>query len=230
METCSKAFNGGWTKVKLYFMIGLPTETEEDVAGIAELGQKVVNAYYNCENRPKGKGVSVTLSTSSFVPKPFTPFQWQPQDTEDTLKAKQQIVKDNIKTKKITYNYHDSSTSYLEAVFARGDRRLCKAMELAFKRGFHFDGWSDCFNLQAWLDIFEECGINPEFYANRKRSFEEVLPWDHIDYGVSKEFLINECKKAYNAETTFNCRQKCSNCGVNKWKVGVCVEKRENMV
>lgn len=230
METCSKAFNGGWTKVKLYFMIGLPTETEEDVAGIAELGQKVVNAYYNCENRPKGKGVSVTLSTSSFVPKPFTPFQWEPQDTEDTLKAKQQIVKDNIKTKKITYNYHDSSTSYLEAVFARGDRRLCKAMELAFKRGFHFDGWSDCFNLQAWLDIFEECGINPEFYANRKRSFEEVLPWDHIDYGVSKEFLINECKKAYNAETTFNCRQKCSNCGVNKWKVGVCVEKRENMV
>ncbi|MEF2920299.1 MAG: TIGR03960 family B12-binding radical SAM protein [Acutalibacteraceae bacterium] len=226
METCSKAFNGGWTKVKLYFMIGLPTETEEDVAGIAELGQKVVNAYYNCENRPKGKGVSVTLSTSSFVPKPFTPFQWEPQDTEESLKAKQQIVKDNIKTKKITYNYHDSSTSYLEAVFARGDRRLCKVMELALQRGFHFDGWSDCFNLQAWLDIFEECGINPEFYANRKRSFDEVLPWDHIDYGVSKEFLINECKKAYNAETTLNCRQKCSNCGVNKWKEGVCVEKR----
>ncbi len=230
METCSKAFNGGWTKVKLYFMIGLPTETEDDVAGIAELGQKVVNTYYNCENRPKGKGVSVTLSTSSFVPKPFTPFQWEPQDTEESLKAKQQIVKDNIKTKKITYNYHDSSTSYLEAVFARGDRRLCKAMELAFQRGFHFDGWSDCFDLQAWLDIFEECGISPEFYANRKRSFDEILPWDHIDYGVSKEFLINECKKAYNAETTFNCRQKCSNCGVNKWKVGVCVEKRENMV
>ncbi|MEE0858684.1 MAG: TIGR03960 family B12-binding radical SAM protein [Acutalibacteraceae bacterium] len=230
METCSKAFNGGWTKVKLYFMIGLPTETDEDVCGIADLGQKVVNTYYNCENRPKGKGVSVTLSTSSFVPKPFTPFQWEPQDTEEALKAKQKLVKESIKTKKITYNYHDSSTSFLEAVFARGDRRLCKVMELAFEKGFHFDGWSDCFNLENWLQLFEECGISPEFYANRRRSFDEVLPWDHIDYGVTKEFLINECKKAYKAETTFNCRQKCSNCGANKWKGGVCIEKRKNMV
>lgn len=230
MQTCSKAFNGGWTKVKLYFMIGLPTETDEDVCGIADLGQKVVNAYYNCENRPKGKGVSVTLSTSSFVPKPFTPFQWEPQDTEETLKAKQQLVKESIKTKKITYNYHDSSTSFLEAVFARGDRRLCKVMELAHKKGFHFDGWSDCFDLDKWLQLFEECGIDPAFYANRRRSFEEVLPWDHIDYGVTKEFLIEECKKAYNADTTFNCRQKCSNCGANKWKGGVCVEKCKSMV
>lgn len=230
MQTCSKAFNGGWTKVKLYFMIGLPTETDEDVCGIADLGQKVVNAYYNCENRPKGKGVSVTLSTSSFVPKPFTPFQWEPQDTEESLKAKQQLVKESIKTKKITYNYHDSSTSFLEAVFARGDRRLCKVMELAHKKGFHFDGWSDCFDLDKWLQLFEECGIDPTFYANRRRSFEEVLPWDHIDYGVTKEFLINECKKAYNADTTFNCRQKCSNCGANKWKGGVCVEKCKSMV
>lgn len=230
MQTCSKAFNGGWTKVKLYFMIGLPTETDEDVCGIADLGQKVVNAYYNCENRPKGKGVSVTLSTSSFVPKPFTPFQWEPQDTEESLKAKQQLVKESIKTKKITYNYHDSSTSFLEAVFARGDRRLCRVMELAHKKGFHFDGWSDCFDLDKWLQLFEECGIDPAFYANRRRSFEEVLPWDHIDYGVTKEFLIEECKKAYNADTTFNCRQKCSNCGANKWKGGVCVEKCKSMV
>lgn len=230
METCSKAFNGGWTKVKLYFMIGLPTETDEDVRGIADLGQKVVNAYYNCENRPKGKGVSVTLSTSSFVPKPFTPFQWEPQDTEESLKSKQQLVKESIKTRKITYNYHDSSTSFLEAVFARGDRRLCRVMELAHQRGFHFDGWSDCFNLDNWLQLFEECGIDPTFYANRRRSFDEVLPWDHIDYGVSKEFLINECKKAYNSETTYNCRQKCSNCGANKWKGGVCVEKCKGMV
>lgn len=230
METCSKAFNGGWTKVKLYFMIGLPTETDEDVCGIADLGQKVVDAYYKCENRTKGKGVSVTLSTSSFVPKPFTPFQWEPQDTEESLKAKQRLVKSSIKTKKITYNYHDSSTSFLEAVFARGDRRLCKVMELACKRGFHFDGWGDCFSLDNWLQLFKECGIDPEFYANRKRSFDEVLPWDHIDYGVTKEFLINECKKAYNSETTFNCRQKCSNCGANKWKGGVCFEKRKSMV
>ena len=230
MATCSKAFNGGWSKVKLYFMIGLPTETSEDIAGIAELGQKVVNTFYKCENRPKGKGVSVTLSTSSFVPKPFTPFQWEPQDTEESLKEKQRTIKESIKTKKITYNYHDSSTSFLEAVFARGDRRLCRVMELALERGFHFDGWGECFDLDKWLELFRECGISPEFYANRRRSFDEVLPWDHIDYGVTKEFLINECKKAYSNQTTFNCREKCSNCGAAKWKGGVCVEKRKNMV
>ena len=230
MATCSKAFNGGWSKVKLYFMIGLPTETTEDIVGIAELGQKVVNTFYKCENRPKGKGVSVTLSTSSFVPKPFTPFQWEPQDTEESLKEKQRTIKESIKTKKITYNYHDSSTSFLEAVFARGDRRLCRVMELALERGFHFDGWGECFDLDKWLGLFRECGISPEFYANRRRSFDEVLPWEHIDYGVTKEFLINECKKAYSNQTTFNCREKCSNCGAAKWKGGVCVEKRKNMV
>lgn len=230
METCSKAFNGGWSKVKLYFMIGLPTETTEDIVGIAELGQKVVNTFYKCENRPKGKGVSVTLSTSSFVPKPFTPFQWEPQDTEESLKEKQRTIKESIKTKKITYNYHDSSTSFLEAVFARGDRRLCRVMELALERGFHFDGWGECFDLDKWLELFRECGISPEFYANRRRSFDEVLPWEHIDYGITKEFLINECKKAYSNQTTFNCREKCSNCGAAKWKGGVCIEKRKNMV
>ena len=230
METCSKAFNGGWNKVKLYFMIGLPTETSEDIAGIAELGQKVVNTFYKCENRPKGKGVSVTLSTSSFVPKPFTPFQWEPQDTEAVLKEKQRTIKESIKTKKITYNYHDSSTSFLEAVFARGDRRLCRVMELALEKGFHFDGWGECFDLDKWLELFRECGISPEFYANRRRSFDEVLPWEHIDYGITKEFLINECKKAYSNQTTFNCREKCSNCGAAKWKGGVCIEKRKNMV
>ncbi len=230
METCSKAFNGGWNKVKLYFMIGLPTETSEDIAGIAELGQKVVNTFYKCENRPKGKGVSVTLSTSSFVPKPFTPFQWEPQDTEAVLKEKQRTIKESIKTKKITYNYHDSSTSFLEAVFARGDRRLCRVMELALEKGFHFDGWGECFDLDKWLELFRKCGISPEFYANRRRSFDEVLPWEHIDYGITKEFLINECKKAYSNQTTFNCREKCSNCGAAKWKGGVCIEKRKNMV
>ncbi len=230
MQTCSKAFNNGWTKVKLYFMIGLPTETDEDVQGIAELGQKVINTFYSCENRPKGKAVSVTLSTSSFVPKPFTPFQWEPQDSEESLKAKQKLIKESIHSRKITYNYHDSSTSFLEAVFARGDRRLCKVMELALEKGFHFDGWGECFSLEKWLKLFKECGIDPHFYANRKRSFDEVLAWEHLDYGVSKEFLIKECKKAYASQTTENCRQKCSNCGANKWKVGVCFEKRKNMV
>lgn len=230
MDTCSTAFNGGWTTVKLYFMIGLPTETLDDVAGIAQLGQKVVNAYYNAENRQKGKSVKVTLSTASFVPKPFTPFQWFPQDTMDKLKEKQMHLKDSITTKKINYNYHDSSTSFVEAVFARGDRRLCKALLKAHEKGMIFDGWGDFFSLDKWLEVFDECGIDPVFYANRQREFDELLPWDHIDYGVKKSFLIEECKKAYKNETTPNCREKCSNCGAAQWKRGVCFEKRKNMV
>lgn len=230
MSTCSTAFNGGWTTVKLYFMIGLPTETLDDVAGIAQLGQKVVNAYYNAENRQKGKSVKVTLSTAGFVPKPFTPFQWFPQDTMDKLKEKQMHLKDSITTKKINYNYHDSSTSFVEAVFARGDRRLCKALLKAHEKGMIFDGWGDFFSLDKWLEVFDECGIDPAFYANRQREFDELLPWDHIDYGVKKSFLIEECKKAYKNETTPNCREKCSNCGAAQWKRGVCFEKRKNMV
>lgn len=226
IETCTTAFEGGWTTVKLYFMIGLPTETMADVAGIAHLGQKVVDAYYRCENRPKGKSVRVTVSASSFVPKPFTPFQWEPQDTMDVLKEKQQHIKESITTKKITFNYHDTSTSFLEGVFARGDRRLCKVLEKACEKGFHFDGWNDCFNLNKWLELFEECDIDPAFYANRRRSFDEILPWDHIDYGIKKSFLIDECKKAYEAATTQNCRQKCSNCGASCFKGGICYEKR----
>lgn len=230
MSTCSTAFNGGWTTVKLYFMIGLPTETLDDVAGIAQLGQKVVNAYYNAENRQKGKSVKVTLSTASFVPKPFTPFQWFPQDTMDKLKEKQMHLKNSITTKKINYNYHDSSTSFVEAVFARGDRRLCKALLKAHEKGMIFDGWGDFFSLDKWLEVFDECGIDPAFYANRQREFDELLPWDHIDYGVKKSFLIEECKRAYKNETTPNCREKCSNCGAAQWKRGVCFEKRKNMV
>lgn len=226
LDTCAVAFAGGWTTVKLYFMLGLPTETMKDVEGIAQLGQKVVNVYYNAENRTKGKGVRVTLSASSFVPKPFTPFQWEPQDTMEMLMEKQKHLKESIKTKKITYHYHDSSTSFLEAVFARGDRRLCTVLEKAAQRGFHFDGWNDCFSLEKWMVLFEECGIDPAFYANRRRSFDEVLPWDHIDYGVKKSFLIEECKKAYEASATPHCRLKCSNCGAAQWKGGVCLEKR----
>lgn len=230
INTCSTAFNGGWTKVKLYFMIGLPTETYEDVEGIANLAQNVVDTYYRCENKPKGKGVTVTISTSSFVPKPFTPFQWFGQNNRSTLMDKQQHLKDTIKTKKINYNYHDADTSYLEAVFARGDRRLCKVLELACEKGFHFDGWSDCFSLNKWLDIFEECGIDPDFYAVRQRDFDEILPWDFLDYGVNKEYLIKECKKAYEDTTTPHCRLKCNNCGAAKYRGGVCFEKCKNMV
>lgn len=230
MSTCATAFSGGWTTIKLYFMIGLPTETLDDVAGIARLGHNVVNVYYNSEKRVKGKSVKVTLSTASFVPKPFTPFQWFGQNTIDELKEKQQHLKESITTKKINYNYHDSSTSFVEAVFARGDRKLCKALLSAFEKGMIFDGWGDFFSLDKWLEVFEECGIDPAFYANRQRSFDEILPWDHLNYGIKKSFLIEECKRAYNNETTPNCRQKCSNCGAAQWKGGVCFEKRENLV
>lgn len=230
LKTCATAFDGGWTTVKLYFMIGLPTETYDDVADIANLGQKVVDTYYHCENKPKGKSVRVTVSASCFVPKPFTPFQWEPQDTREEFASKQQHIKDSITTRKIQFNYHDASTSYLEAIFARGDRKLCKAMELACERGFHFDGWGDCFDLDKWLEIFDECGIDPTFYANRRRSFDEILPWDHIDYGVTKDYLLKECKKAYENTTTPHCRLKCNNCGAAKYGKGVCFEKRKNLV
>ena len=230
LQTCTTAFAGGWTTVKLYFMIGLPTETMDDVAAIAGLGQSVVDAYYKCPDKPKGKSVRVTVSASSFVPKPFTPFQWEPQDTIPVLHEKQQHIKDSITTRKIQFNYHDADTSYLEAVFARGDRKLCKVMQLACERGFHFDGWNDCFSLEKWLELFDECGVDPSFYANRHRSFDEILPWDHIDYGVTKDFLIRECKKAYADTTTPHCRLKCNNCGAAKYGKGVCFEKRKNMV
>lgn len=230
LATCATAFEGGWTTVKLYFMIGLPTETIEDVESIAKLGQAVVDTYYKCPNKPKGKSVRVTVSASSFVPKPFTPFQWEPQDTIPVLHEKQVHIKESITTKKIQFNYHDADTSYLEAVFARGDRKLCKVMELACERGFHFDGWNDCFSLEKWLELFDECGIDPAFYANRKRSFDEILPWDHIDYGVTKDYLIKECKKAYENTTTPHCRLKCNNCGAAKFGEGVCFEKRKNLV
>lgn len=230
LDTCLVAFDGGYTTVKLYFMIGLPTETPDDVKGIAELGQKVVNTYYKSEKRPKGKSVRVTVSSSSFVPKPFTPFQWEPQDTIDTIHQKQQHIRDNLTTKKISYNYHDADTSFMEAVFARGDRKLCKVLEKACEKHIRFDGWSDCFKLDNWLEVFAECGIDPHFYANRKREFDEILPWDHIDYAVTKDFLIRECKKAYANQTTPNCREKCSACGAAKYKGGVCFEKRQSMV
>lgn len=223
IQTCTMAFRGGWTSVKLYFMIGLPTETMEDVAGIAALGQSVVNAYYRCPEKPKGKSVNVTVSASSFVPKAFTPFQWEPQDTIETLHEKQKHLRDSITTKKIKCNWHEADTSFLEGVFARGDRRLGRVLLEAHKSGCKFDGWGDFFSLERWMGVFERCGVDPAFYANRRRDFDEILPWDHLDYGVSKEFLKRECLKAYEDRTTPNCREQCSGCGASCWKVGVCV-------
>ncbi len=230
MQTCATAFAGGWTTVKLYFMIGLPTETMDDVADIAHLGQDVVDTYYRTPNHAKGKSVRVTVSASSFVPKPFTPFQWEPQDTIPVLHEKQQHIKASITSRKLQFNYHDADTSFLEAVFARGDRRLCRVLALACERGFHFDGWADCFDLSKWMALFEECGIDPAFYANRRRRFDEILPWDHIDYGVKKSFLIEECQKAYENTTTPHCRLACAHCGAAKYGRGVCFEKRQDLV
>lgn len=163
MKTVNMAFSGGWNTIKLYFMIGLPTETMDDVAGIAELGQKVVNAFYSNPNKPKGRGVSVTLSASSFVPKPFTPFQWEPQDPIPLLHEKQRHLVQSVKTRKITCNYHDADTSFLEAVFARGDRRLCAVLEEAHRMGCKFDGWNDYFSLPRWMEAFEACGWTRRF-------------------------------------------------------------------
>lgn len=226
LKTCSTAFSGGWTTVKLYFMMGLPTETLEDVAGIPALAQRVVNAYYANPNKPKGKSVKVTASASCFVPKPHTPFQWEAQDTIEMLERKQKHLKENITSKKISAHWHDARTSTLEGVFARGDRRLGKVLALAQKKGCRFDGWDDYFNYSLWMECFEECGIDPSFYNHRKRSFDEILPWDHMDYGIEKEFLIEECKRAYTGAATPNCREKCSHCGAACWKGGLCVEKR----
>ncbi len=222
ISTVDKAFAGGWTSVKLYFMIGLPTETLDDVAGIAQLGQKVVDEFYRLPDRPKGKGVQVSISASSFVPKPFTPFQWEPQDTQEMLAEKQQHLMNSVTTKKIKISTHTTQTSFMEGVLARGDRRLAKVIELAWKKGCKFDSWDDQFRYDKWMEAFEEAGLDPKFYANRRRDFDEILPWDHLDYGISKKFLINENKKAHESITTPHCRIQCAGCGSNKLNGGKC--------
>ena len=222
LETARIAFSGGYCAVKLYFMLGLPTETNEDVEGIGKLAKKVVDEFYNNPDRPQGKGVTVGVSASSFVPKPFTPFQWEPQSTPEELKAKQEHLKETLPSKKINVSFHHIPTRVLEGVFARGDRRLSAVIELAWRKGCKFDGWGDMFLYETWLEAFEETKVSPEFYANRKREYEEIFPWDHLDYGVSKKFLINENKKAHNAETTAHCRHKCAGCGANKLNGGHC--------
>ncbi len=230
IRTCSRAFAGGWTSVKLYFMIGLPTETDDDIRGIPGLGQTVVDTFYNLPNRPKGRGVSVTVSASSFVPKPFTPFQWEPQDTLEELERKQKVMLSANHSRKVTCHWHDAKTTVMEGAFARGDRRLGAVLLRAHEAGCKLDGWADCFDFDRWQRVFRECGVDPAFYAHRRRSFDEVLPWDHLDYGIRKEFLRHECEKAYQSTTTPNCREQCSGCGAACWKAGICVENRKNLV
>ena len=216
MKTCRIAFEGGYSTVKLYFMMGLPTETDEDIVGIAELAQRVVDLFYSIDNRPKGKGgVQVSVSCATFVPKPFTPFQFEPQDTREMIEHKQQLLVSSIKSKKIKVSWHDPNVSILEAVLAKGDRRLCPVVYTAWKKGCKFDSWSEYYKFDKWLEAFGECGVDPAFYANRRFEYDEILPWDHLDYLVSKEFFIHENKRARAAQTTPHCRQRCSGCGVN---------------
>lgn len=224
LRTCRTAFEGGYTSVKLYFMLGLPTETDEDVAAIIELAQKVVDLFYHLPDRPKGKSVSVTASVACFVPKPFTPFQFEPQATAEELRRKQRILLDTVKTKsrKINVKYHDNVTSRLEAALARGDRRLCAVVEDAWRAGAKLDGWDEHFSMERWERAAEKHGVDLDFYACRRREYDEILPWDHLDYGVTKRFLTAEHQKALAALPTPNCRTDCSGCGANKLLGGVC--------
>ncbi len=216
MRAVNVAFDGGKHQVKLYFMQGLPTETDEDLRGIPDLAKKVIEAYYANPNRNRAKQPSVTFSVSCFIPKPFTPFQWEPQDSLEELYRKQEFIGECVTDRKIRYQHHDAQTCRIEAVLARGDRRLSDALELACKEGFTFDAWSEFFDYNKWISVFERTGIDPAFYANRRWSYDEILPWDIIDCGVTKEFLIRESKKAHEGVSTPNCREKCSGCGANK--------------
>lgn len=214
------AFDLGWSTVKLYFMLGLPTETMDDVMGIKELAYKVKDLFFD---RPKEKikgNLRITLSAACFIPKPFTAFQWVGQNTMDEFYDKAKMLDREIRDKKVIFNYHAPKISYLEAVFARGDRRTADVMIRAWEKGCKFDGWNDQFKYDTWIQTFEELGVNPDFYATRERELSENLPWDFIDIGVDKKFLISEYEKALNACTTPNCKEKCSNCGINKKKIG----------
>lgn len=222
MNTCRTAFEGGYTSVKLYFMMGLPTETMEDIEGIANLAQKVVDLYYSLPTRPKGRAVSVSISCACFVPKPFTPFEFEAQDTMELLHEKQKHLLASVKSKKISVSYHDADVSFIEAILAKGDRRLCDVIERVWKMGSRLDGWYEYFDAQRWYDAMNELNIDPAFYANRHREYDEVMPWDHLDFCVSKNFLIRENKLAHQEQVTPQCREKCSACGARALIKGEC--------
>lgn len=215
-----KAFEMGWNSVKLYFMIGLPTETYDDLDGIAKLAYEVIDIYRDVHQGKLKKNFGVTVSTSTFVPKPFTPFQWHAQDTTEEIVEKQRHLVQKLRNKNIKYNYHDSSTSLMEAVVARGDRKIGKVIYDAFKIGAKFDGWSEYFKLDIWKEAMEKNDLSIEFYANRDRNYDEVFPWDHIDVGVDKDFLIRENDKAKLDEITPDCRNGCNVCGINTHDIG----------
>ena len=221
IRSVTDAFEQGWSAVKLYFMLGLPTETDEDVLGIADLAEKVRRCYFSVPKERRAPGLRITVSASVFVPKNDTPFQWAPQLDYETVVHRQQLLRQTLsKVKGVDFKYHAPDLSYIEAVFARGDRRLGDAMERAWRMGCRFDGWSDQFRYDLWLKAFEAEGINPDFYALRPRTTDEVFPWDHLDCGVTKAYLLREWEKAQRAECTMDCRKGCTGCGMKRY--GAC--------
>lgn len=222
MRSCRIAFEGGYTSVKLYFMLGLPTETLEDIEGMANTAQKIIDLFYLIPKEKRGKGgVSVSISCATFVPKPFTPFEFEPQATRDEVLQKQKHLLDCLKTRKIRASWHDYNISLLEAALARGDRRMADVIEEAWRRGCKMDSWDEYFKPETWWQVFKDLKIDPEFYACRKREYDEIMPWDHLDYLVSKSFFVRENKLAHEAKTTPNCKEKCSGCGIKKECGGV---------
>ena len=218
------AFEGGWSSVKLYFMIGLPTETLEDLDGIGHLAQVVNQAYFKVPKEKRARGLRVTCSASSFVPKPFTPFQWEPQNTQQQIKDKQAYLRDVLRRiKGVNFNWHEPEVSYLEACFSRGDRRIGRVLERAVEKGCLLDGWSEQFKFDKWMEAFADCGLDPEWYAYRRRGKDEILPWDFIDAGVTKSSLWREKERAERAEVTPDCRKGCQGCGLRRFE-GVCRE------
>ena len=225
LEATKSAFESGWSTIKLYFILGLPYEALSDAAGIGELAEKMAAVYYEIPKEKRAKGLKITVSTSILVPKPFTPFQWAPMARPDEVWQKIDAVKGAIKTRAIHYNYHEQKTSFMEAVFARGDRRTCDLLIKAFEKGAKFDGWSEYFNYDIWMEAMKECNIDEDFYVYRERSYDEILPWDFIDIGVNRRYLEVENEKAKKAELTQNCRKGCTGCGINvNFKEGKCFE------
>ena len=221
LNSCHTAFAGGYNAVKLYFMLGLPTETDEDVLGIADVAARVMHAWR--ESAPnKQRGVRITVSTSYFVPKPHTAFQWEPQITREEYERRVQLLRENMTTKTVTYNWHDGQTSFIEAVLARGDRRLGNVLETVWRKGGHLDAWEEYFSLERWMEAFDECGVDPAFYAYRRREKDEIMPWDMISSGVTKEYLWREHENAVAGVTTPDCRTRCNGCGANKLVGGKC--------
>ena len=226
-----EAFEGGWSRVKLYFMLGLPTETEEDIAGIGRLSNEIAKVYYETVPKEKRQGkVQIVTSTSFFVPKPFTPFQWARMCTKEEFLEKAHICMDHIKSqlnqKSIKYNWHEADVSVLEGVFARGDRNLSKAILKAYEKGCMFDAWSEYYKNDVWLETFEECGIDIHFYTTRERYDDEIFPWDFLGCGSDKAFMLREWKKAQKEQVSLNCRSGCQGCGASKYQVGVCVQDK----